>query len=149
MKAIALGLLLITTLSAHTCNKKTADAVGGEGDMAQQMGSIVDSKWVLQTLKGSPVNAPEGTEAPWIKLAKGAEQLEGFGGCNSLFGGFKVDGDRIQFPNLGSTKKYCEATQATENGFLSALRSADQFNLKGGILTLLKGGAEQATLKAQ
>lgn len=147
MKHIPTALALFVLLSAHKCNEKTAAATGGGTPVqtAQKIGSIVDSKWVLQTLKGKAVTVPAGATAPWMKLTKDGEKMEGFGGCNTMFGGFTLDGDRVKFPNLGSTKKFCEAEQPTENSFMTALRSADHFKLEGRTLKLLTGTSELAT----
>jgi len=41
---------------------------------------------------------------------------------------------------------YCEATQATETAFTSALNQVDSFKLDGGKLKLLSAGKELATL---
>lgn len=137
-----LPLLLMTVLSANKCNEdKTA-----MGAMATD--ALMNSTWVLQTLGGKAVAMPEGVDTPWIKLSADGDRLEGFGGCNNMFGGFQIEGSKISFPGLGGTKKYCEATQQTENAFMGALRETDAFKLDKGVLSLLQGTRELATLKA-
>lgn len=145
MKHIALALTLLATLSASKCNEKTAAAAGG----AEQLAALVDNKWMLQSLKGNAVSMPDGATAPWLKMLKEGERLEGFGGCNSLFGGYALDGDKVKFTNVGSTKKYCEGIQSTENAFMSALRDTDGFKMDGALLKLLSNGAELAAFKAE
>ncbi|MBL7951564.1 MAG: META domain-containing protein [Flavobacteriales bacterium] len=149
MKYIPLALTLLVTMSAHKCNEKTA-AAAGDGDVAmgaEKVTSLLDSKWVVRTIKGNTVTMPDGAEAPWLRLLKDGDKVEGFGGCNSLMGGFQLEGERVQFPNLGSTKKYCEGVQPIENGFMSALRAARKFNVdKSGVLGLMDdAGADLAT----
>lgn len=151
MKHIPFVLALFVLLSAHKCNEKTADAVGGgtPAQTAEKVASILDSKWVLTSIKGGALNMPNDAEAPWIKLLQEGDQLEGFGGCNSLFGKYAVEGSHIKFLDLGSTKKYCEATQTIETGFMHALRSSTDFKLDGDALKLTANGDELAAFTKQ
>ncbi len=151
MKHIPFALALFVLLSAHKCNEKTAAATGGGTpvETAQKMASIQGTKWTLSSVKGGKVTMPEGVEAPWVMLTDEGNKLEGFGGCNSLFGEYAVDGDRIKISNLGSTKKYCEATQATETSFMAVLRNSSQFQLEGDLMKLMTEGTEVATLTKQ
>ncbi len=136
MKKLALALSLFTLLSAHSCNENA----GG-------MTSLLDKKWVFQSLNGEKLAMPDGVETPWVQLA--SDQLTGFGGCNRLMGSYKLGDGSISFPGLGGTKMYCEATQATERKVQEALRGADSYKMEGGLLKLLRGGAEVASLKAE
>lgn len=152
MKYIPIALTLLITMSAHKCNDKTAAAVGGESpaESVQKMGSLLDTKWLLHTLKGNVVAMPDDKTAPWLKLNKEGDQLEGFGGCNNMMGGFTLTGDKISFPGLASTKKFCEATMPTENAFMTALRNTTAFKMEGNVLKFLgDGGADLATFKPE
>lgn len=151
MRAIPILLTVLVTMSAHKCSEATA-AAAGDGDPvkgAKKIGSVLDQKWVLQTLKGKPVSLPKDVAAPWLKLTKEGSRVEGFGGCNNLFGGFTLEGDRVKLENLASTKKFCEAVQPTENAFMSALKGTDHFKLEGNVLKLLTGTAEAATFRPE
>lgn len=145
MKRAALAALVFLTLTAEKCNTDKGSGAGELGNMA----SLLDSRWVLQTLNGNALAMPEGMPAPWLKLGKEGNTVEGNGGCNALMGTYKLDGDKVSFPGTGSTKKYCEATMPTENAFLGALKRVDQFKLDGGVLKLLGAGSELATFKAE
>ncbi len=148
MRYIPLALTLLVTMSAHKCNDKTAEAAGG-GDAvagAAKITSIVNSKWIVRSIKGNTVSMPDGAETPWLRLLRDGGKVEGFGGCNSVMGGFNLEGDRVDFPSLGSTKKYCESTQPTENAFMSAVRSTKTFKMEGEILHFMDAtGADLAT----
>lgn len=151
MKQFLFALVAFIGLSAHSCNKRTMEAAGG-GDAtagAAKLASLLGSKWSLQSLAGSAITMPEGVEAPWIRLTEEGSKLEGFGGCNQLFGDHELNGDRISFGNVGSTKKYCEPTMATETAFLGALRGTDGFKMNGEVLKLLQDGREVAALKQE
>lgn len=136
MKKLALALSLLMILSANTCKNK-----------AGEMTSLLDKKWVFQSIAGEALKLPEGTELPWLQLA--GDQLQGFGGCNRLMGGYKMEGTALGFSDIGSTKKYCEGIQPTENAITGLLRQVDGYKMEGGLLKLLGAGKELAALKAQ
>ena len=126
--ALALGLML----SAGKCADKGAPA------------NILDTKWMLQSIAGQAIQMPAGTEMPWLKV--GADKsLSGFGGCNNLMGQVALDGANIGFPGVASTKKYCEATQKTEDAFMGVLRETKNFKLQDGLLKLMNGDKELAS----
>lgn len=137
LAALALGVML----SANKC----ADAKGGAA-AADATTALAQGKWALQTLNGKEFQLPEGVEPPSLTLDPKEGGLTGFGGCNRLMGSVKVDGNAISFPNLGSTKMYCENSQKVEDEFKTALRAANGYTLKGDKLTLLDKGKEVATL---
>ena len=137
MKTLPLALTLLITLSAHTCK----DSAGNS------MTDLLDKKWVFQTVNGEKVSMPDGVDTPWIQLA--GEQLTGFGGCNSMMGSYKLGDGAISFPGLGSTKKYCQDVQPTENAIKQALGQVDAYKMEDGLLKLMGGGKEVAALKAQ
>ena len=136
MKQLLAGLLLLVTLSANKCNNSVTD-----------MGSLMDKKWVFQSLAGKSLGLPEGTETPWLKLA--GDQLQGFGGCNSLMGQYTLEGTSLNFPSVGSTKKYCEGIQPVETAITGMLGKVDSFKMDNGLLKLLGAGQELAALKAE
>jgi heat shock protein HslJ len=136
MKHLPLALTLFITLSANTCKNAAPD-----------MSSLMDKKWVFQSLAGKALALPAGTESPWLKLA--GDQLQGFGGCNSLMGQYKMEGTALSFPGVGSTKKYCEGIQPTETAITGMLGRVDSFKMDKGLLKLMGAGQELAALKAE
>jgi heat shock protein HslJ len=64
-------------------------------------------------------------------------------------GGYKMEGTALSFSDVGSTKKYCEGVQPTENAITGLLRQVDGYKMEGGLLKLLGAGKELAALKAQ
>ncbi|MEO8591093.1 MAG: META domain-containing protein [Flavobacteriales bacterium] len=136
MKSAALALLLFVTLSANKCNND-----------AGEMTSLLDKKWVFQTVAGQALKLPDGTQQPWLQLA--GDQLSGFGGCNRLMGGYKMDGTNLSFTGVGSTKMFCEGVQPTESSITKLLGQVDSFKMDSDLLKLMGGGAELAALKAE
>lgn len=142
MKQLLIATLLFVTLSAEKCNTDQADVTG--------MANVLDTKWVLQSLGENAISMPDGLPSPWLKLMKDGNTLEGNGGCNQLMGSFALEGDKLSFPGgVGSTKKYCANTMATETAFLSALKRVDGFKMDGGLLKLMGGGQELAAMKGE
>ncbi len=135
MKQIALAFSLLLVLSANKCN-----------NTASGMTSLMDKKWVIESLAGSALKMPDGVEQPWLKLT--GDQLQGFGGCNQLMGQYTLEGTALSFPGLGSTKKFCEGIQPTENAITSMLGKVNSFKMDNGLLKLLGDGKELAALKA-
>lgn len=135
MNRIAFALLLLT-LTANKCAQKGPD-----------LAAMKDKKWVVETLNGQRPELPDGTERPWLKLA--GDQLQGFGGCNALMGTYALEGSKLSFGSIGSTKKYCEGVQPTENAVKEMLGKVDAYRLEGNQLRLLGGGKELATLAGE
>ncbi len=135
MRTPLVALLLLITLSANKCTKGFDPA------------ALKEKKWILETLNGRRPELPDGAETPWLKLA--GDQLQGFGGCNALIGSYTLDGTKLGFSGIGSTKKYCEGIQPTENAVKEMLGKVDSFSLDGNQLRLLGGGKELAQLRGE
>ncbi len=62
-------------------------------------------------------------------------RVVGHGGCNRFFGGYTLEGDRLRFSALGSTKMACPGDISDlEDAFFNALGSARRFKLSGDVL---------------
>lgn len=127
LAALALGVVL----SANTCNEKA----GGQNGMDQ----LAPGKWVLTQLDNKQVDMPEGKENPYLEIDNLAQNVNGFAGCNRMFGPVRIWGDSILFSGLAATRMYCNETQHIEDAFLKALNQARTFALKGDQLTLRDG----------
>lgn len=137
----SIGLLLLsTTLMATTCKKMPS---------ADALKSLSEGQWNLTKLDGENIIVPADGRSPFVRMEGTEGKLSGFGGCNQLFGEYKVEGENISFPMLGSTKMYCESTMKLEQAFTKALREASTYTLKGTTLTLFSAGKETATLVQQ
>ncbi len=63
--------------------------------------------------------------------------VQGYGGCNRFFGGYRLEGDRISFSAIASTRRYCEETMAVEDAFFRALGKVTRLKVSVDGLTLL------------
>jgi len=94
-----------------------------------------ETKWVLVELMGKPVER-SGDKQPFIVLTREGTSLNGFGGCNTILGGYtQQKGNRISFLKIVTTLRHCDA-MATEDEFLKVLRTTDNYSLKGNTLQL-------------
>ena len=65
-------------------------------------------------------------------------RVNGSGGCNSFGGNYNVQGDRITFARIFSTRRACVETEANrqESEYFAALGSANRFRLAARALTI-------------
>lgn len=136
MRTALPAIAALLMLSAQKCAPSGGDAA-----------ALKEKKWVLEALEGRRPDLPDGAEAPWLKLE--GDQLRGFGGCNSLMGSYALEGTRLSFSDLASTKKYCEGIQAVEDAVKGMLGKVDAFKLDGGRLHLLGAGKDLATFRGE
>lgn len=121
----------------------------GPAEASAQGGRLAPGKWILQELNGSGFDLPAGVERPYLQLDSAMERVNGYGGCNRMFGGIRIHGDSIAFPMMGATKMYCEETHAIEDQFLQALNNTATFAVKDGRLQLSGNGSVQAVLQLE
>lgn len=124
-------------LSAGTCSEKT--------DTNAAAGTIGQGKWVLEKLHGQPIGVPSPDRTPYL-MVDSAGHVNGFAGCNRIFGPLAVHGDSISFSGLAATRMYCEESQKLEDDFLAALNASKTFKMQNGQLILL-GGKELAVFR--
>jgi len=107
-------------------------------DRAAPEALVAPRTWRLVELRGKPVKAPADRKAPFLVFAGEGNRVNGFGGCNTFFGGVEyLPGDRIRFSAMGATKMFCPDLEI-ESAFLEALESADNYTTDGSILKLHK-----------
>jgi heat shock protein HslJ len=117
---------------------------GSKGGAAAPAGagsgvSLAGTDWQLVKLGGAVVKVSgSGREAHMVLDAK-THRVSGAGGCNQLVGGWKVDGDRIEFGQMASTMMACAHGMDAEGEFLKALESANRWRVSGQELELMDG----------
>ncbi len=67
----------------------------------------LNGKWVLEKIGGDFINASEYNTAPIFVLDISNGNLSGNDGCNAINGKIEVQGNRIDFHEILSTKKVC------------------------------------------
>ena len=110
-----------------------AGACGGDDDGPPLEGT----EWAL----ASGVDVPGDADPPTLLLEEG--NASGFGGCNTLTGGYELDGDSISIGPLAGTLMACELQKmAVEGAYMPALEAADAWSIDGDELVLSSGGEE-------
>ena len=94
---------------------------------SSQLYQLIGS-WTLTEVMGEAVETGEGMETPSITLTA-EKQINGSGGCNSVFGGYSLKGKNfIQFSELAMTERAC-SFRNYDDKLLEALTSTQQFIL--------------------
>jgi heat shock protein HslJ len=90
------------------------------------------TKWKLVEMNNRKIKASE----TYIEFDQVG--FSGSGGCNRIGGGYKVDGAKLKFSEIFSTKKAC-FNENTESTFLKLLTSTTGFKVESGKLRLYNG----------
>jgi copper homeostasis protein (lipoprotein) len=105
--------------------------------------SIEDRNWRLVELGGQPVTVASPERAPHLRLVSESKRVQGSGGCNRMNGTYTLQGDRLSFGPILSTKMACIEADATarETAFFEALANTARYRVEGS--SLLLSGADR------
>ncbi|MDQ3774197.1 MAG: META domain-containing protein [Pseudomonadota bacterium] len=103
---------------------------------------LENTHWKLTRLGGRAVVVGEGQGEPHLVLRPEKDQANGSGGCNRLFGGYRLEGGRISFSGIATTRMSCPAGMEIEGEFLRALAEAETWKISGPELDLFDAGGE-------
>lgn len=93
------------------------------------------SRWVLVRIGEKPFVPEEGRPEPYIVLQSSTKQIAGYGGCNRLSGGYRIQGDALEFGELTTTRIACPDLE-DEHAFLNALDDVARWQLMDNQLVL-------------
>lgn len=106
--------------------------------------------WKLVHLDDLPVRAAEGQREAHLVLASEALRVSGSGGCNRITGSFELDGDRLRFGRMASTRMACPDGMEQEQRFLASLEKVERYRILGNHLEVLDAaGAVLARFEAE
>lgn len=98
-----------------------------------------DKKWVLQELKGVPVQISGTNSDAHIVFSATDSRFSGSGGCNRIMGGYTISKKgAISFTNPAASMMACP-NLAFEQSFLSTLATVDHYALEEQVLVFKKG----------
>ena len=102
-----------------------------------QQVSISSIEWKLVKLENTDVASlnPPVT----LLLDETQKKISGFAGCNRFFGSYKTENTAITFSGMGSTKMFCQDTQATEDAYFKVLETIQSYKIENDKLLLLAG----------
>ena len=147
----ALGLLVMVGMAAHAdgtalppahlAERSSVAGPGKNGCSRVDPVKLENTHWKLTRL-GGRAGVVEGQGQPHLVLRPERHQATGSGGCNRLFGGYRLEGGRISFSGIATTRMSCPAGMEIEGEFLRALAEAETWNISGPELDLFDGGGE-------
>lgn len=111
----------------------------GKNAKSQDLNTLY-KKWELSTIDGKKIKE----ESPVILNFTADNSVNGYLGCNSVNGSYKIKGNSIQFTQLASTRKAC-MDMSVEQSLLAILNTADAYAFENGKLILTVNGKEAAT----
>ena len=105
------------------------------GQAQSKIGGI---RWELAELNGRKMT----NSRAFIEFDESARRFSGNAGCNRVFGGYELEGQRFRARQVGTTKMACldRGVSRVESGFLEALRNADRLRRDGPTLTVRAAG---------
>ncbi len=105
------------------------------------------TEWRLVDIGGQPAPAgADSTSHPGFTLLPDGK-VQGSAGCNRIRGSYKLDGEKLKFGPLATTRMACPAME-TETAFLKALEATTRYQVSGSSLTLYGADTAVARLEA-
>lgn len=98
--------------------------------------SPVDTYWKLLELNGKPAPHGSGGKEAHLLLQPDQPIARGFGGCNRFSARYELDGEKLRFRELVSTKRACAEGLDLESDYLAALGRVASWSRSGERLTL-------------
>ena len=120
---------------------------GGSAPVADA--SLTNTRWLLRTLGGEPVQLADGRRPPFLQFMSQGEgnRVHGFAGCNNFNGGYEIGEGKLSFGNLASTMMACPEMEL-EDRFYALLQAVETFDIEAGWLILSGADGELATFEA-
>jgi heat shock protein HslJ len=90
--------------------------------------------WMLAELHGKAISTVEQQRPITVFYQKEGNKVNGFSGCNSFTGSYKLEGTTIVCTPLASTRMFCQEAMETESAFLTLLQTEHTFKMEGAHL---------------
>lgn len=99
---------------------------------------IENRKWFLVELNGKAFTNFQEDKKVFLKFNKENQKIEGFAGCNSFSGNYKLENQKVFISEMIATEAYCEEIMPQERAFFKALAEMKTYasSKKGDILYL-------------
>lgn len=129
-------VLLVERFVAITPHKSCrSDSFVSATDSRVSAPRIENIKWELVELAGEQIEPVNGV-LPGFRLNPQGMSMRGFGGCNRMMGMYELHEDRLNFSNIATTRRFCQATQGLEDRLVQALEHVRTYRLEGNLLKL-------------
>ena len=122
---------------------KQEKSIGKKDEIKEEV-SLEDTKWVLQSYgeSGNLTDTLANTEIT-AEFVSSEGTVKGSAGCNSYFGSYEVEGDKLSIPGpIGVTEMYCmepEGAMDQEQQYLIPLGLAEDYEVDGDKLRINYG----------
>ncbi|HCM46118.1 MAG TPA: hypothetical protein DIS98_00910 [Colwellia sp.] len=115
------------------------------------LSKLSNTYWKLMTLNNEVVTmTKQQKREAFIQLNDELKSVKGFGSCNQFQGGFKLNGNTLNFTAISSTKMACLNSSNVETKFLNVLALTGYYSIHEHDLTLLNNAKKPiATFQAQ
>lgn len=111
-------------------------------------GALIDGEWVVTEIDGQAVSLTEDGKEAYIGFDTKEKRVNGFAGCNRMFGGIDIDTKKktVSFANMASTKMMCPDMK-TEDSLLSAMGQVSNYNVDATGVMELKNSSGKTLVK--
>lgn len=118
------------------------------GGAQQKTFPLEGTTWKLAKMEAIPAQTI-GAEADYFTLQFNAADtlVSGRTNCNSFFGKYELEGQKLEFENLGMTRMACPEMQY-EDAFVKMLDEVDRYEIKGEALKFYDGRKLLAEFRA-
>lgn len=140
--------LFLGLLAAFTSTSMMAlSGCGTNGSQDKAAMPLVSTTWQVTDYPKAEIQ-PSGLATLQIQAKPEGHSINGNSSCNQYFGQAKLDGNRLRFDKMGSTRRAC-MDMKEERLFLTRLRDTQSYQINGNELTLLKGNVPLMVLLAK
>ncbi|WP_191621462.1 YbaY family lipoprotein [Marinihelvus fidelis] len=101
--------------------------------------SLENTYWKVMSIRGEPVTVAERQREPHLILHPDDQRVSGHGGCNSMMGGYEVNGDQLTFKQMAGTMMACPEGMEQEQALHQALGEVILWQVAGEQLQLRDG----------
>ena len=116
----------------------------------QDDAQLENTYWKLVELNEKVVAVASQRREPHLRMNSEGKSLQGSGGCNTMRGAYQLDGARLGFTQIATTRMACpDPYLSQEREFLKALETASSFKLSGDKLGLYGDGRLLARFEAR
>lgn len=103
------------------------------------------TQWSVVDIDGEPAVTADGMTVTFLDDGT----IDGFGGCNTMFGDYTIDGDALTVTGLAATRKFCDADLMDRESLLIAiLNDAQTATIDGSELTITASDGAELILDA-
>ena len=130
-------LLMITLL---------ANLLIGCTSSQEKSNELINDSWTLEIINGVSYNPDSGNGVrPVVEISLKEEKLTGNTSCNNMSGKVIVEGGKITFSDIVTTKMFC--MESIEQEFLIALGKVNRYKIERMRLLLFEDDTELMILK--